>query len=66
MKITNPFVNAKISINSNGDVEIKLICNAHASVPIELNDKCFIMDDLEKLLKAKYLSVYPKIEEKDE
>lgn len=63
MKITNPFVNAKISVLQNGEIEIKLLCGTSAIVPIELNDKCFIMDDLRKLLKAKYLSVYPESEQ---
>ena len=60
MKITNPFVNAKISVLQNGEIEIKLLCGTSARVPIELNDKMFLMDDLRKLLKAKYLAVYPE------
>jgi len=66
MKIENPFDNAEITVNSNGKTEIKLICKPDAKVPLERNDKFYLLDELKQLLSAKYISIYPETEKDEE
>jgi len=66
MKIQNPFQMAEIKVYMDGDISVHFELKRRISADKKECDDSMLLYSLKRLMKAEYVSVYPKSSEEEE